>query len=37
LALVSQLLPLMEQIAQYDKEINTLFLTHDDHKCFWPR
>jgi transposase len=34
LALVSQLLPLMEQIAQYDKEINTLFLTHDDHKIF---
>ena len=28
LVLVSQLLPLLEQIAQYDKEIATLFLTH---------
>jgi transposase len=34
LALVSQLLPLLEQIAQYDKEIRTLFLTHEDHKIF---
>lgn len=33
-ALVSQLLPLMEQIAQYDKEISTLFLTHEDHEIF---
>ena len=30
-ALVSQLLPLIAQIAQYNKEINTLFLTHEDH------
>jgi transposase len=34
LALVSQLLPLIEQIAQYDKEIETLFLTHPDHEIF---
>jgi transposase len=33
-ALVSQLLPLIEQIAQYDKEISTLFLTHEDHELF---
>ncbi len=33
-ALVSQLLPLVEQIAQYDKEIRTLFLTHQDHEIF---
>jgi transposase len=33
-ALVSQLLPLLEQIAQYDKEIDTLFLTHEDHEIF---
>ena len=33
-ALVSQLLPLIEQIAHYDKEINTLFLTHEDHALF---
>jgi transposase len=32
--LVSQLLPLIEQIAQYDKEIDTLFLTHPDHEIF---
>src|SRR5450755_617536 len=31
LAQVRQLLPLMQQIADYDKEINTLFLTHEDH------
>ena len=31
LALVGQLLPLIEQIARYDKEIGTLFLTHEDH------
>jgi transposase len=34
LALVRQLLPLLEQIAQYDKEIATLFLTHPDHELF---
>ena len=34
LALVSQLLPLIEQIAHYDKEISTLFLTHEDHAIF---
>ncbi len=34
LALVSQLLPLVEQIAAYDKEIDTLFLTHPDHEIF---
>jgi len=34
LALVGQLLPLMAQIAQYDKEIDTLFLTHEDHELF---
>ncbi len=33
-ALVSQLLPLLEQIAQYDKEIHTLFLTHEDQEIF---
>ena len=33
-ALVSQLLPLIAQIAQYDKEIHTLFLTHEDHELF---
>jgi len=34
LVLVSQLLPLIEQIAQYDKEIDALFLTHEDHEIF---
>ncbi len=34
LALVSQLLPLIEQIAQYNKEIETLFLIHPDHELF---
>ena len=34
LALVSQLLPLLEQIKQYDKEIHTLFLAHEDHELF---
>lgn len=34
LVLTSQLLPLIEQIAQYDKEIDTLFLTHEDHAIF---
>jgi transposase len=33
-ALVSQLLPLLAQIAQYHKEIATLFLTHEDHELF---
>ena len=33
-ALVAQLLPLIEQIAQYDKEIEALFLTHEDHELF---
>jgi transposase len=33
-ALVSQLLPLIAQIAQYNKEIHTLFLTHEDHELF---
>jgi transposase len=33
-ALVAQLLPLIEQIAQYDKEVETLFLTHPDHEIF---
>jgi transposase len=39
LVLVSQLLPLIAQIAQYDKEIDTLFLTHEDQTIFasWPR
>lgn len=32
LALIAQLLPLLEQIAQYEKEIATLFLTHPDHE-----
>jgi hypothetical protein len=34
LALISQLLPLVVQIAQYDKEIARLFLSHDDHEVF---
>lgn len=34
LALVQQLIPLLEQIAQYEKEIDTLFLTHPDHELF---
>jgi Transposase/Transposase IS116/IS110/IS902 family len=34
LALVSQLWPLLEQIAQYDKEITRLFLSHEDHEVF---
>jgi transposase len=33
-ALVAQLLPLIEQIVQYDKEIEALFLTHEDHELF---
>lgn len=34
LALVGQLLPLVEQIATYDKEITHLFLTHPDSGLF---
>ncbi len=34
LALLAQLEPLIEQLAQYDKEIETLFLTHPDHEIF---
>lgn len=34
LALVSQLLPLIEQIAQYEKEIACLFLSHEDKEVF---
>lgn len=32
LALIAQLLPLVEQIAAYDKEIKRLFLSHPDHE-----
>ena len=31
---LSKLLPLIEQIAQHDKEIHTLFLIHEDHEIF---
>jgi transposase len=34
LALINQLLPLIAQIAEYEKEIDSLFLTHKDHKIF---
>ncbi len=34
LVLVSQLLPLVEHIAQYDKEIARLFLSHEDNEVF---
>ncbi len=34
LALLSQLQPLIEQIAQYDKEIDSLFLTHPDQQIW---
>jgi transposase len=34
LALVGQLLPLVEQIRDYDKEIRRLFLTHEDLETF---
>jgi len=34
LALIVQLLPLVEQIAAYDKEIERLFLSHEDHEVF---
>jgi transposase len=34
LALIAQLLPLVEQIAAYDKEIEDLFLSHEDNEVF---
>lgn len=34
LALVAQLLPLVEQIATYDEEIESLFLSHEDSAVF---
>jgi transposase len=34
LALIAQLLPLVEQIADYDKEIKQLFLSHEDNGVF---
>ncbi len=34
LALVAQLLPLIEQIAAYDEEIEHLFLSHEDNEVF---
>jgi transposase len=34
LALVTQLLPLIEQIASYDEEIERLFLSHEDSAVF---
>lgn len=34
LALIAQLVPLLEHIAAYEKEIETLFLTHEDHALF---
>jgi len=34
LALVSQLVPLMEQLSGYDEEIQRLFLTHPDSQVF---
>jgi len=34
LALVSQLVPLVKQIAQYEKEIADLFLSHEDNEVF---
>jgi hypothetical protein len=34
LALVAQLLPLVEQVAAYDKEIERLFLMHEDNEVF---
>jgi len=33
-ALLKQLLPLLEEIAAYDKEIERLFLTHEDNEVF---
>ncbi len=34
LALIDQLEPLLKQIADYDKEIERLFLMHEDHELF---
>lgn len=34
LALIAQLLPLVEQIATYDKEIERIFLSHEDNEVF---
>jgi len=34
MALIAQLLPLVEQIADYDKEIEQLFLSHEDNEVF---
>ena len=34
LALVAQLLPLLDQIAAYDEEVERLFLTHEDKEVF---
>jgi transposase len=34
LALIAQLLPLLEQIAAYDKEIERIFLSHEDSVVF---
>ncbi|HET8912617.1 MAG TPA: transposase, partial [Ktedonobacteraceae bacterium] len=34
LALIAQLLPLVEQIAAYDKDIEPLFLSHADSTIF---
>ncbi len=34
LVLLRQLLPLLEEIASYDKEIERLFLTHEDNEVF---
>ena len=33
-ALINQLLPLLEEIASYDKEIERLFLMHEDNEVF---
>lgn len=39
LALVKQLLVVIEEIARYDEEIAALFLTHEDHDLWrsFPR
>jgi transposase len=34
LALIKQLLPVLEEIAAYDKEVEQLFLTHEDNELF---
>jgi hypothetical protein len=36
LALVAQLGPLVEQIADYDKEMSACYLTHEDNEVFSP-